>query len=123
MRRKVDILLDGLDRRLDYATVMLAAEKDVAIELGLSKFLKKYGIRRMRLFEELYDEIRVINKFDTPFIITSAAESIYDMRTRIQIENFFSFFGADILKARFYAERLIRRYYDPKYVMDGFEVE
>ena len=123
MRKKVDILADGLNRKLDYATIMLASEKDVAIELSLLKFLITRGIRRMKLFEELKDEIRIINKFDTPFIISSGATDLYGIRTKKQIEVFFKFFGADIKKAKYYAERIVRRYYDPNYIMDGFEIE
>ncbi len=123
MRRRVDMLLDSEDRQLDYATIKLAAEKDVTIELGLSKFLRTGGLKRMTLFERLKDEIRVIQKFDTPFVISSAAENVYEMRTRKQIETFFSYFGCDTVKSRSYAERLIRRYYDNHYIMDGFEVE
>ncbi len=123
MRKKVDILLDGVNRKLDYATIMLAAEKDVAIELSLSKFLVTKGLRRVKLFEELKDEIRVINKFETPFVISSGASDFYGIRTKKQIETFFSFFGVDVKKAEYYAERIVRRYYDPSYVMNGFEIE
>ncbi|MDI9645083.1 MAG: RNase P subunit p30 family protein [Archaeoglobales archaeon] len=122
MRKKVDIILDSVERELDYATIKLAAEKDVAIELGLSKFLKTRGALRVKLFEQLMDEIFVIKKFRAPFIISSAAENFWELRSRKQIENFFSFFGCNVKDARSYAERLVRRYYDPNYIMDGFEV-
>jgi ribonuclease P/MRP protein subunit RPP1 len=123
MRRRVDMIADWDDRQLDYTTLKLAAEKDVTIELGLAKFLRTEGYKRAQLFERLRDEIRVINKFDVPFVVSSAAESEFELRTRKQIETFFSFFGANLQKARFYSERLIRRYFDPNYIMDGFEIE
>ncbi|MBO8179206.1 MAG: hypothetical protein H0Z19_01795 [Archaeoglobus sp.] len=123
MRRRVDVILDWEDRELDYATLKLAAEKDVAIELGLSKFLRTEGYKRMHLFEKLRKEIMVIKKFDVPFIVTTAAENQWELRTRKQVENFFKFFDAEISKARHYAERLVRRYFDDRYIMDGFEIE
>ncbi len=123
MRRRVDVILDWDDRELDYATLKLAAEKDVAIELGLSKFLRTEGYKECTSYEKLRQESRVIRKFDVPFIVTSAAENFYELRTRKQVETFFSFFGAEIPKARFYAERLVRRYFDENYIMDGFEIE
>ncbi len=123
MRRRVDMLLDSEERQLDYATLKLAAEKDVTVELGLSKFIRTRGLRRMILFERLKKEIEIIRKFDVPFVVSSAAEGIYEMRTRKQVETFFAYFGCDIVKARKFAERLIRRYYDNNYIMDGFEVE
>ncbi|MCS7121346.1 MAG: hypothetical protein NZ895_01910 [Archaeoglobaceae archaeon] len=122
MRKKVDILLDCIERELDYATIKLAAEKDVTIELGLSKFLKSNRSERLKLFDALRTEIKVINKFDTPFVVSSAAENMWEMRTRKQIEMFFSFFGCNILKARKSAERVVRRYFDKNYIMDGFEI-
>lgn len=123
MRKKVDILVDSENRNLDYATIKLAKEKDVAIEFGLSKFIKAKGLKRSALFSKLKEEIRVVNKFDTPFIITSSAENVYQLRTKKQIENFFSFFGLSAKKADFFAERIVKRYYDERYVMDGFFIE
>lgn len=123
MRKKVDILLDSENRNLDYATIKLAKEKDVAIEFGLSKFIKAKGFKRSALFSKLKEEVKVVNKFDTPFLITSSAENVYQLRTRKQISTFFSFFGLSAKKAEFFAERIVRRYYDEKYVMDGFFVE
>lgn len=123
MRRKVDIILDSEERELDYATIKLASEKDVAIEFGLSKFLTTKGLRRSALFARLMQEARVVKKFGTPFIISSSAENIYQLRSKRQIEAFFSHFGFDVKKSRFFAERLVRRYFDESYVMDGFVIE
>ena len=72
---------------------------------------------------ELRKEIMVIKKFDVPFIVTTAAENQWELRTRKQVESFFKFFGAEIPKARNYAERLVRRYFDDRYIMDGFEID
>ncbi len=123
MRRKVDLILDSDNRQLDYATIKLAADKDVTIELGMAKFIRNKGLSRMQLFERLHDEVRVIKKFDVPFVVTTAAENMYEIRTRKQVENFFSFFGCEIVKARQHATRLIRKYYDTRFIMDGFEIE
>lgn len=123
MRKKVDIILDGENRVLDYTTIKLAREKDVAIEFGLSKFLTSKGLRRSSLFARLKEEARIVKKFNTPFLISSSAENVYQLRSRKQIETFFAYFGLDIKKARFFAERILRRYYDERYVMDGFVIE
>ncbi len=123
MRRRVDIILDFPEREIDYVTVKLAKEKDVAIEISLSKFLRVRGVGRVRLLEETKDLIRVINKFDTPFILTSAASNLYEMRPRRQILEFFKLLGARVERGEHWLERLIRRYTDPKYIMDGLEIE
>lgn len=122
MRRKVDVLLDSLDRKLDYATIKLAADKDVIIELCLSKYLNVAGLKRTRLFEEDMELIRIINKFNTPFVLTSAASNLYEMRAKKQIYDFFAFLKADVKKAEEHIVKLIRKYYDPNYIMDGLEI-
>lgn len=123
MRIKVDIILDNEKRELDYTTIKLAKEKDVIIEFGLSKFLTSKWMKRSLLFTRLKEEMKIVNKFNTPFILTSSAENVYQLRTRKQIETFFSYFGSDVKKARFFAERIVRRYYDENYITNGFVVE
>lgn len=120
MRKKVDVLLDGVDRKLDYKTIKLAAEKNVIIEICFSKYVKANNL--MRLFEEDLELIRIINKFDTPFALTSAASNCYEMRTKKQIYDFFSFLGANIKSAEKHAIKLIREYYDPNFILDGLEI-
>lgn len=122
-RRRVDVILDFAGRRIDYVTVKLAAEKDVVIEICLSKFLLTRGARRMRLLRETEELIRIINKFDTPFVITSGATNIYEMRSARQLKDFFSFLGAEIKKAEKHAEILFRKFADANFIMNGLEIE
>ncbi len=123
MRKQVDILLDSMDRKLDYTTVKLAAEKDVTIEICLSKFLNVRGLKRIRIFEETIDTIQIVKKFDVPFVLTSGASNMFEMRPKRQIYDFFSFIGADVEKAKAFMHRLVRRLTDPNYIMDGLEIE
>lgn len=122
MRKKVDVLLDFPDRRLDYPTFKLAREKDVLIEFSLSTLMKLSRTRRVKHAEELRTSFHVVNKFDTPFILTSGAEEFYEMRSAKQIYEVFSYFGANVERAMFWAERLYRRLFDDKYIMDGVEI-
>jgi ribonuclease P/MRP protein subunit RPP1 len=123
VRRRVDVLLDLANRELDYVTMRMAAEKDVAIEICLSKFLNVKGLKRAQIFEETLDTIQIIKKFDVPFVLTSGASNIFEMRPKRQIYELFSFMGADVEKAKIFMQRLIRRFTDPNYIMDGFEIE
>ncbi|AIY89086.1 RNase P subunit p30 family protein [Geoglobus acetivorans] len=122
MRKKVDVLLDFPGRKLDYPTFKLAREKDVLVEISLSTLMSFEGWRRVGYLDELRTMFRVINKFDTPFILTSGAENIYSMRKMSQIYHVFDFLGADVERAKFWAERLYRRLYDDSYIMDGVEI-
>ncbi len=123
MRWRVDLILDFPEREIDYVTVKMAKEKDVAIEISLSKFLNSDGIRRLRLIEDTLDLIRIINKFEAPFVLTSGASDFYEMRPKRQIMEFFEILGADVKKAERWMNRLVRRYTDPNYIMDGLEIE
>lgn len=123
MRKQVDVLLDSVDRKLDYTTVRMAAEKDVTIEICLSKFLAVRGLKRLRVFEETLDTIQIVKKFDVPFVLTSGASNVFEMRPKRQIYEFFSFMGADVEKAKAFMHRLVRRLTDPNYIMDGLEIE
>jgi len=123
MRKKVDLLLDSAERKIDYASLKLASEKDVTIEISLYKFLESSGLRRMKLFEETVEILKLVNKFGTPFVLTSGAERVNHLRPVRQINDFFSFLGADIKKSEFFKERLLRRLEDEFYIADDFEIE
>ncbi len=123
MRWRVDLILDFPGREMDYVTVKMAKEKDVAIEISISKFLNSEGLRRLRLVEETIDLIRIVRKFDAPFVLTSGASDFYEMRPKRQIMEFFEILGADVERAERWMERLVRRYTDPNYIMDGLEIE
>jgi len=123
MRWRVDLILDFDGRELEYNLIKLAKEKDVAIEISFARFLRCSGVKRAKLFEEVVNLLKIIKKFDTPFVLTSGAYEFYELRPKRQILEFFKFLGADISKAEYWLKRLIRRYTDPNYIMDGLEIE
>jgi ribonuclease P/MRP protein subunit RPP1 len=123
MRWRVDIILDFEGRELEYGLVKMAKEKDVAIEISLSRFLRCSGFKRVRLFEQTLDLLRAIKKFDTPFVLTSGATDFYEMRPKRQIYEFFEFLSADVKRGQHWLKRLVRRYTDERYILDGLEIE
>ncbi len=122
MRWRVDVILDFDGRDLEYGIIKMAKEKDVAIEISVSRFLRCKGIERSRLFERTVETIKVISKFDAPFVLTSGASNLYELRPKRQVLEFFEYLGADVERAEYWMERLIRRYTDPFYIMDGLEI-
>ncbi len=122
MRKKVDVLLDSPERRIDYATLKLAGEKDVAIELAIFKFLNIWGLKRTKIFEETIQTIKVIKKFGVPFVLSSGASKWYELRSKRQIYEFFSFLGADEAKEHHHMKNLMRRFTDPDYIAEGLEI-
>ncbi len=131
MRKKVHVILDSERRKLDYASVKLAAEKDVVIEVSLSKFLRVKGFKRMKLLDETRLLLRLLVKFGTPFVVTSGAENELELRPRYQLYSFFSLLardaGVDELKflesLRNTSTRIYRRLVDENYIIDGVEIE
>ena len=121
MRKKVEAILDFPERKLDYSTLKLAKEKDVLIEFSLSTILNSGRNKRVRLLEKLRKTLQVVKKLDTPFILTSGAREFYELRKRNQIYEVFSYLGADLARASYWAERLYRKFFDEKYIMDGVE--
>jgi len=120
-RKKVDVLLDSVQNKIDYIALKMAGEKDVAVEISVSKFLGVRGTRRVRLFEQLKDLIEMATKLSTPLLISSGASSFLEMRGIRQIGDFFRFFGADTEACFLNARRIIRRYFDDSYLLDGLE--
>ncbi len=136
MRRKVDVILDSEERELDYPSVKLAAEKDVIIEVSLSKFLRVRGFKRLKLLDETRLLLRLLMKFRTPFVLTTGAEMIYELRPAKQLCRFFQFLVENesenesrlrwdkVMELnRKTGERIYRRLLDPNYIMDGLEIE
>jgi ribonuclease P/MRP protein subunit RPP1 len=120
-RKKVDILLDSPENKIDYIALKMAGEKDVAVELSLSKFLGSRGAKRMRIFEHVRDVVEMAGKLSTPLLLSSGASNFFEMRSSRQIRDFFSFFGADVDEGFSNARRIIRRYFDEDYLLDGLE--
>jgi ribonuclease P/MRP protein subunit RPP1 len=120
-RKKVDILLDSPENKIDYVALKMAGEKDVAVELSLSKFLGLKGAKRMRLFEQVRDVIEMAAKLSTPLLLSSGATNFFEMRSARQINDFFAFFGADVDESFSNARRIIRRYFDEDYLLNGLE--
>ncbi len=130
MRRKVNAILDFEDRALDYTSIKMAKEKDVVIEVSLSKFLRTKSFKRSKLLEETRLLLKLLLKFETPFLLTTGANSCLEARPRKQVYRFFSFLAKDsgidseklIKLAKKNSYRIYRMLNDENYIMDGVEV-
>jgi len=131
MRRKVHVILDSEERKLDYASIKLAAEKDVVIEVSFSKFLRTRGFKRMKLLDETRLLLKLLMKFGTPFLITSGAEKELELRPRYQLYGFFSLLARDagldelrfLESLRDTGTKICRMLTDSSYILNGVEVE
>ncbi len=130
MRRKVCVILDFEGRKIDYTTIKMAKDKDVIIEVSLSKFLRVKGLKRAKLLDETRLLLKLLLKFKTPFILTTGAENQLEVRPRKQLYRFFYFLSKDggidcvelIKLAKENSNRIFRKLVDKKYIMDGIEI-
>jgi ribonuclease P/MRP protein subunit RPP1 len=82
---RVDVLLHPeygrYDNGLDEPCMNLARENNVAIGVGFREILDSYRKPRSYLLQNVAKNINLCQSFKTPIILTSAAHSVWDMRS------------------------------------------
>jgi ribonuclease P/MRP protein subunit RPP1 len=95
--RQVDILSRPYFKRYDcginHVLAKEALKNNVAIELCFSDILKSYSNYRSKILSNFRDLIKLYKKFKFPLIISSRAESIFDLRSPRDVENIFKSLG------------------------------
>lgn len=90
---RVDVLsrpyIKRFDSGLNHVLAKEALKNDVAIELCFNDVLKSYLTYRAKIISNFRDVIALYRKFDFPLILSSRAESIFDLRTT---HDFIAFF-------------------------------
>ncbi|MDP7282662.1 MAG: RNase P subunit p30 family protein [Candidatus Undinarchaeales archaeon] len=78
---------------VDQPTARDAAKNNVALEINLKDILQVYGMKRAILISKINFNLKLARKYKTPLVITTGAESIYDMRSPKQIMIFMEAIG------------------------------
>ena len=82
---KIDVLsrpyLKRYDSGLNHILVKEALKNNVAIELCFEDILKSYLAPRAKIISNFRDIYTLYRKFDFPLILSSRAESIFDVKT------------------------------------------
>lgn len=82
---KIDMLsrpyLKRYDSGLNHVLAKEAVKNDVAIELCFNDILKSYLAPRSKIISNIRDVYTLYRKFDFPLILSSRAESIFDIKT------------------------------------------
>ena len=82
---RVDVLsrpyLKRYDSGLNHVLAKEAVNNDVAIELCFKDILKSYLAPRAKVISNFRDIYTLYRKFDFPLILSSRAESVFDIRT------------------------------------------
>ncbi|MDR2874122.1 MAG: ribonuclease P subunit P30 [Methanobrevibacter sp.] len=95
--RQVDILTRPYFKRYDcgmnHVLAKEAVENNVAIELCFTDILKSYSNYRSKILSNFRDLIKLYIKFKFPLIISSRAESIFDIRSPKDVISIFKSLG------------------------------
>lgn len=110
---KIDVLsrpyLKRYDSGLNHVLAKEAVKNNVAVELCFKDLLKSYLAPRAKVISNLRDIYTLYRKFDFPLILSSRAESIFDIRTTHDFISVFTQTGltADEINKSFKASKSI----------------
>ncbi|MBW6462388.1 MAG: PHP domain-containing protein [DPANN group archaeon] len=130
---RVDILahpeLGRKDSGLDNVMAKLATENGVAIELNFKYVLNSYRKVRSHLLSHMRTNVVLAKKYKTPLVITSGAESIFDMRAGRELASIGSLIDLELAQSldciSQIPENIInhaKKVKDTNYIMPGVEV-
>jgi ribonuclease P/MRP protein subunit RPP1 len=83
------------DSGINHVFARKAAENRVAVEFNLKYLFKTRFNHRYRVLSQFRDILKLQRKFEFPLIITSGANSIYDLRSPLDIMALTRCFGMD----------------------------
>ena len=81
------------DSGLNHILAKLAVENNIAIELSFNDILKSYLSSRAKILANWRDIYTLYRKFEFPLIISSRAESVFDIRSPRDIQSFLKITG------------------------------
>lgn len=100
---RVDVLLHPefgrYDSGLDEPCMDLARVNNVAIGIGFREILESYRKQRSYLLQSLSKNIELCRKYKTPIVLTSGAQSVWDMRSPRDMVSLANVLGMDIASA------------------------
>ena len=112
---KVDVLsrpyLRRYDSGLNHVLAKEAVKNNVAIELCFRDVLKSYLSHRSKIISNFKDVYTLYRKFDFPLVLSSRAESVFDIKTTHDFIAFFNQTGlseAEINKSFATASEILR---------------
>lgn len=101
---QIDVLskpyLKRYDSGLNHVLAKEAKDNNVAIEIVFSDILKSYLAHRSKILANLRDIYKMYRKYDFPLILSSGAESVFDLRTVKDFEAVFTQSGLSDLEVK-----------------------
>ncbi len=122
--RDVDILSHP-GEKLNQVLMRFASENLVAIEFDMGSIIRLRGSSRVRALAELRHNLKLARKYGAPVLLTSNAQSIYDLRAPREMIALASIFGMTTEEAitalSTVPEGIIRRG-SRNWIMEGVEI-
>ncbi|HDD46124.1 MAG TPA: hypothetical protein ENG42_01495 [Candidatus Aenigmarchaeota archaeon] len=85
---------------IDQIIAKTAKENNVYVEFRFFDILNAYGLHRAEVFRKYKFNAKVVKKYSTPFVITSGAMDIWDMRAPHELISFGKALGFEINEAK-----------------------
>ncbi len=100
---KVDILLhpelERNDNGLDENLLKLAKENSVAIEVNFREILSNKGLHRVKIIQNISENIRLCQELNVDMVTTTGAKDIWDIRDPRALASLSNVLGMDLGKA------------------------
>ena len=101
---QIDVLskpyLKRYDSGLNHVLAKEAKDNNVAVELVFSDVLKSYLTHRSKVLANFRDIYKLHRKYDFPLILSSGAESVFDLRTVKDFQTVFTQSGLSQLEVK-----------------------
>lgn len=117
------------DSGIDNVMAKLATENSVAIEFNFKFVLHSYRKVRSHLLSHMKTNVMLAKKYKTPIVITSGAESIFDMRAGRELASLGSLIGLELAESLNSISQVpediinhAKKVKDKNYIMSGVEV-
>ena len=127
---EVDILI-GHDIQgrtgINHVTARLAKKNNVAIGFDMNSLMTSYRLGRIQEFAAMTDTAKLVRRFGSPFVLTSGAMELWDMRSPSELVAMGKQLGFSEAQARKgLSEGIVRenkKRLSRKWIMPGVEVE
>jgi ribonuclease P/MRP protein subunit RPP1 len=127
---EIDVILGhcvGGRSGINHVLARLAKANDVAIGFDMNAIMTSYRLGRVQEFNAMMETASVVRKFGSPFVLTSGARDVWDMRSPSEIMAFgkqLGFSEAHVRKGL--SDGIVkknRKRLSGKWVMPGVEIE
>ncbi|WP_094227976.1 ribonuclease P protein component 3 [Methanolobus psychrotolerans] len=81
------------DSGLNHVLAKSAHENDVAVSFDLGEIISQHGGRRIRALSNFKKDLKLVRKYDVPFLLTGNVRSCYDLRAPYELMALAELFG------------------------------